>query len=108
MSRAPAAERTPPPVMALINSPLGAPVRAFARIRASVHVKLLAGFLLITFLVIALTLVSLRTVGETARVPDGAKAALIEGLLGVRFVSCDLPGHRCSPPLNGRSSRPMT
>src|SRR5207249_11384820 len=42
-------------------------VRAVARIRASVHVKLLAGFLLITLLFIAITAVSLRTVTETAR-----------------------------------------
>jgi hypothetical protein len=42
MARPPAAERTPPTVMALLASPLGAPVRAVARIRASVHVKLLA------------------------------------------------------------------
>src|SRR5258705_13782431 len=67
MSRAPASERTPPPVMALLNSPLGAPVRAVAKIRASVHVKLLAGFLLITLLFIAMTAVSLRTFAETAR-----------------------------------------
>jgi signal transduction histidine kinase len=67
MSRAPASERTPPPVMALINSPLGAPVRAVARIRASVHVKLLAGFLLITLLFIAMTAVSIRAVTEAAR-----------------------------------------
>ena len=66
MARPPAAERTPPTVMALLSSPLGAPVRAVARIRASVHVKLLAGFLLITLLFIAMTAVSLRTVADTA------------------------------------------
>jgi len=67
MPRTSAAERTPPPVVALLASPLGALVRAVARIRASVHVKLLAGFLLITLLFIAMTAVSLRTVAETAR-----------------------------------------
>jgi signal transduction histidine kinase len=56
-----------PPVLALLASPLGALVRAVARIRASVHVKLLAGFLLITLLFIAMTAVSLRMVTETAR-----------------------------------------
>ena len=60
-------DRAASPVMALLASPLGAPVRAVARIRASVHVKLLAGFLLITLLFIAITAVSLRTVTETAR-----------------------------------------
>src|SRR5262245_3517984 len=67
MSRASAAERTPPPMMALLSSPLGRLVRAVARIRASVHVKLLAGFLLITLLFIAMIAVSLWTVTETAR-----------------------------------------
>src|SRR5215813_1063042 len=67
MSRAPASERTPPPVMALLDSPLGAPVRWVAKIRASVHIKLLAGFLLITVLFIAMTAVSIRTVSEAAR-----------------------------------------
>src|SRR5438093_1648675 len=60
-------DRAASPMMALLASPLGAPVRAVARIRASVHVKLLAGFLLITLLFIAITAVSLRTVTETAR-----------------------------------------
>src|SRR5882672_4969483 len=67
MPRTSASERMPPPVAALLTSRLGAPVRAVARIRASVHVKLLAGFLLITLLFIAMTAVSLRTVTETAR-----------------------------------------
>src|SRR5215510_7767970 len=67
MSRAPASERTPPPVMALLESPLGAPVRWVAKIRASVHIKLLAGFLLITVLFIAMTAVSIRTVTVAAR-----------------------------------------
>src|SRR5437867_13386377 len=67
MRRASATARMPPPVVALLASPLGALVRAVARIRASVHVKLLAGFLLITLLFIAMTAVSLRTLTETAR-----------------------------------------
>ena len=70
MRRASAAERMAPPVVALLASPLGALVRAVARIRASVHVKLLAGFLLITLLFIAMTAVSLRMVTETARQTD--------------------------------------
>jgi signal transduction histidine kinase len=67
MRRTSAAERMAPPVLALLASPLGGLVRAVARIRASVHVKLLAGFLLITLLFIAMTAVSLRMVTETAR-----------------------------------------
>src|SRR5215475_2181871 len=67
MQDASSSDRAASPVMALLASPLGAPVRAVARIRASVHVKLLAGFLLITLLFIAITAVSLRAVTETAR-----------------------------------------
>src|SRR5438093_9057954 len=67
MRRTTAAERMPPPVLALLASPLGALVRAVARVRASVHVKLLAAFLLITVLFIAMTVVSLLAVSETAR-----------------------------------------
>jgi UPF0716 family protein affecting phage T7 exclusion len=59
-----------PPVVAMLASPLGALVRAVARIRASVHVKLLAGFLLITGLFIAMTVVGLLLVRETARQTD--------------------------------------
>src|SRR5881409_2211449 len=70
MQEASAIDRAASPVMALLSSPLGAPVRAVARIRASVHVKLLAGFLLITLLFIAMTAVSLRMVAETARQTD--------------------------------------
>ncbi|PYN32190.1 MAG: hypothetical protein DME01_22635 [Candidatus Rokuibacteriota bacterium] len=70
MREASATDRAASSVMALISSPLGAPVRAVARIRASVHVKLLAGFLLITLLFIAITAVSLRAVRETARQTD--------------------------------------
>src|SRR5262245_53865636 len=67
MEDASATDRAASPVMALLGSPIGAPVRAVARIRASVHVKLLAGFLLVTLLFIAITAVSLRTITETAR-----------------------------------------
>src|SRR5262245_57522726 len=67
MQDASSSDRAASPVMALLASPLGAPVRAVAKIRASVHVKLLAGFLLITLLFIAITAASLRTVTETAR-----------------------------------------
>jgi len=67
MQRTTAAERTPPTVVALLASPLGILVRAVARIRASVHVKLLAAFLVITLLFIAMTAVSLLAVTETAR-----------------------------------------
>src|SRR5438132_7790676 len=70
MRRASSADRIAPPVLVLLASPLGALVRAGARIRASVHVKLLAGFLLITLLFIAMTAVSLRMVAETARQTD--------------------------------------
>src|SRR5881409_73322 len=67
MQEASAIDRAASPVMALLSSPIGAPVRAVARIRASVHVKLLAGFLLITVLFIAITAVGLRTLTETTR-----------------------------------------
>src|SRR2546425_10084840 len=67
MRRASAPERMPPPVVALLASPLGALVRAGARTRASVHVKLPAGFLLIPLLFIAMPAVSLRTLPEPAR-----------------------------------------
>jgi len=58
------------PMMRLLGSPLGVLVRAVARVRASVHVKLLAGFLLITVLFIAMTAVSLLAVAETSRQTD--------------------------------------
>src|SRR6267142_1193948 len=67
MQEVSAIDRAASPVMALLSSPIGAPVRAVARIRASVHVKLLAGFLLITLLFIAITAVGLRTLTETTR-----------------------------------------
>src|SRR6267142_1344878 len=75
MQEVSAIDRAASPVMALLSSPIGAPVRAVARIRASVHVKLLAGFLLITLLFIAITAVGLRTLTETTRqtnLPDQA------------------------------------
>src|SRR5437762_8735228 len=67
MDRASALERMPPLVATLLSSPIGALVRAVARVRASVHVKLLAAFLLITLLFIAMGVVSLRTVMSTSR-----------------------------------------
>src|SRR5436309_5611725 len=67
MRRTTVAERTPLPVVALLASPLGGLVRAVARVRASVHVKLLAAFLVIALLFIAMTAVSLLAVAETAR-----------------------------------------
>src|SRR5438552_2048494 len=67
MERSSALDRLPPAVAALLSSPLGLVVRAVARVRASVHVKLLAAFLLITLLFIAMGVVSLRTVASTSR-----------------------------------------
>src|SRR6059036_3468549 len=67
MDRASALERIPPLVTALLASPIGALVRAVARVRASVHVKLLAAFLLITLLFIAMGVVSFQTVASAAR-----------------------------------------
>ncbi|PYN55142.1 MAG: hypothetical protein DMD92_17615 [Candidatus Rokuibacteriota bacterium] len=67
MERTSALGRMAPVVAALLASPLGALVRAVARVRASVHVKLLAAFLLITLLFIAMGVVSLRTVASTSR-----------------------------------------
>jgi len=67
MERSSALDRLPPAVAALLSSPLGVLVRAVARVRASVHVKLLAAFLLITLLFIAMGVVSLRTVMSTSR-----------------------------------------
>jgi hypothetical protein len=64
------AERIPPAVGRLLGSPLGALVRAVARVRASVHVKLLAGFLFITLLFIAMIVASLLAAAETSRQTD--------------------------------------
>src|SRR2546429_2394900 len=70
MDRPSAVERMPPLVAALLSSPLGALVRAVARVRASVHVKLLGAFLLITLLFIAMGVVSFRTVAATSHQTD--------------------------------------
>jgi signal transduction histidine kinase len=51
----------------LTRTPLGALVRRVARLRASVHAKLLAAFLLIVLLLIAMTAVSLETIARVAR-----------------------------------------
>src|SRR5216117_1757581 len=67
MDRASALERMPPLVATLLSSPIGALVRAVARVRASVHVKILAAFLLITLLFIAMGVVSFQTVASTSR-----------------------------------------
>src|SRR6266480_3692769 len=67
MTRLPAADRLSELRVGLLSSPLGALVRAVARVRASVHVKLLAGFLFITLLFIAMSAVSLRTLAATSR-----------------------------------------
>jgi len=67
MTRLPAADRRSEFRGGLLSSPLGALVRAVARVRASVHVKLLAGFLFITLLFIAMSAVSLQTLAATSR-----------------------------------------
>jgi signal transduction histidine kinase len=64
------AERMSPAVGTLLGSPLGVLVRAVARVRASVHVKLLAGFLFITLLFIAMIVASLLAAAETSRQTD--------------------------------------
>jgi signal transduction histidine kinase len=51
----------------VLRSPLGGLVRWVARVRASVHAKLLAGFLLVTVLFIAMGAVSLELLAATAR-----------------------------------------
>jgi signal transduction histidine kinase len=51
----------------VLRSPLGGLVRSVARVRASVHAKLLAGFLLVTVLFIAMGAVSLELLAATAR-----------------------------------------
>src|SRR5688572_8998472 len=70
MHRPSAVERMSPLVAVLLASPLGVLVRAVARIRASVHVKLLAAFLLITLLFIAMGVVSFQTLAATSRQTD--------------------------------------
>jgi signal transduction histidine kinase/CheY-like chemotaxis protein len=49
------------------RTPLGALVRAVARLRASVHVKLLGGFLLVALLFVAMGGVSLDTIARISR-----------------------------------------
>ena len=58
----------------LAYSPLGAVVRRVARIRASVHSKLLGAFLLIALLLIAMGAMSLQAIGSVVRQssPPGA------------------------------------
>jgi len=51
----------------LTRSPLGALVRRVARIRASVHAKLLGAFLLIALLLIAMAVLSLQAINSVAR-----------------------------------------
>jgi signal transduction histidine kinase len=51
----------------VMRSPLGALVRSVARVRASVQAKLLAGFLLVTALFIAMGAVSLQMVAASSR-----------------------------------------
>jgi signal transduction histidine kinase len=51
----------------LTRTPLGMLVHRVARVRASVHAKLLAAFLLIAFLLIAMTAVSLETITRVAQ-----------------------------------------
>ncbi len=51
----------------LTRSPLGFLVRRVARIRASVHAKLLGAFLLIAMLLIAITALSLQTIASVSR-----------------------------------------
>ena len=60
-------DRISPLATALLASPLGAIVRAVARVRASVHVKLLSAFLLITLLFIATGVVSLNALAGAVR-----------------------------------------
>ena len=51
----------------LTRTPLGTLVHRVARLQASVHAKLLAAFLLITLLLIAMTVVSLETITRVSR-----------------------------------------
>ena len=77
----------------LRRSPLGALVGRVARIRASVHAKLLGAFLLITLLLIAMGAMSLQTirsVSRHSRLLDEARARVdtsrqIEQAVGVRI-----------------------
>jgi signal transduction histidine kinase len=51
----------------LTRTPLGVLVRRVARLRASVHAKLLGAFLLIAFLLVAMTVMSFETITRVAR-----------------------------------------
>jgi signal transduction histidine kinase len=51
----------------LDRTPLGGLVRWVAGIKASVHAKLITGFLIVTFLVVAMGGLSLRAINQTAR-----------------------------------------
>ena len=51
----------------LTRSPLGALVRRVARLRASVHAKLLGAFLLIALLLVTMTVMSLQTITRVSR-----------------------------------------
>jgi len=55
------------PRLLLAHSPLGGIVRRVARIRASVHAKLLGAFLLIALLLIAMGAMSLQAIGSVVR-----------------------------------------
>jgi signal transduction histidine kinase len=55
------------PRLLLTYSPLGALVRQVARVRASVHAKLLVAFLLIAVVLIAMGAMSLRAIGSVVR-----------------------------------------
>jgi signal transduction histidine kinase len=82
------------PRLLLTYSPLGALVRAVARVRASVHAKLLAAFLLIALLLIAMGAMSLQAIGSVVRqssLLDQARervdaARQIEGALGLQMT----------------------
>ena len=77
----------------LARSPLGALVRRIARVRASVHAKLLGAFLLISLLLVAVAAMSLqtiRTVSRHGRLLDQAHERVdasrnVEQAVGVRI-----------------------
>ena len=79
--------------MLLARSPLGALVRRIARVRASVHAKLLGAFLLISLLLVAVAAMSLqtiRTVSRHGRLLDQAHERVdasrnVEQAVGVRI-----------------------
>ena len=99
-STAPAPEEAPGltervPRLLLAHSPLGLLVRWVARLRASVHAKLLGAFLLIALLLIAMGVMSLQaiaTVSHHSRLLDQARervdaARQIEHALGLQMNS---------------------